>query len=180
MKIGGSDTKNNIFFSVIFLIGFLLSASFMPYVSGLGFNAYSWITADLLFSISIASGILYDNKKAVSIMALVAGVFSDIFLTPPVHLSPVLFLLGAYFATKAVGVFTHVNAFTVSAGSVPFFVLRAVTGCVFLMSGNTETKFGEILKLTIFPEFLCNILCTFFVYLIGGFIYKRFKRRFYI
>lgn len=180
MKISGSDTKNNIFFSVIFLIGFLLSASFMPYVSGVGFGAYSKITADLLFAISIVSGILYDNRKAVSIMALVAGVFSDIFLTPPVHLSPVLFLLGAYFATKAVSVFTRVNAFTVAVSSIPFFLARAVTGCVFLMSGNTETKFGDILKLTIFPEFVCNILCVFFVYLIVGFIYKRFKRRFYI
>ena len=180
MKLSGSDTKNNIFFAVIFALGFLLSAAFMPYVQGIGFGANSMVKADLLFALSIVCGIIYENRKAVSIMALVAGVVSDIFLTPPMHLSPVLFLLGAYFASETVSVFPRVNALTAAVSSVPFFLARAVTGCVFLMSANSETKFGDILKLSILPEFVCNILCVFIVYVILAFLYKRFKRKFYI
>lgn len=180
MKTSGSDTKNNIFFSIIFVLGFFLSAAVMPYTPGLGFGAGSKATADLLFALSIVCGIIYDNRKAVSIMALVAGIVSDMFLTPPMHLSPILFLLGAYFSSKTVSAFTRTNALTAAVASIPFFLARAVTGCIFLMAANNRTKLGEVLRLTVLPEFICNVVAVLIAYLVVAFLYKRFKRRFYV
>ncbi len=180
VKTNSSDTKNNIFFSVIFVLGFFFSAAIMPYTPGIGFGAHSKATADLLFALSIVCGILCDNRKAVSIMALVAGIVSDMFLTPPTHLSPVLFLLGAYFSSKTVATFTRTNALTAAVSSIPFFLARAVTGCIFLMAANNETKFGEVLRLTVLPELVCNVIAVFLAYIVVAFLYKRFKRRFYV
>lgn len=180
MKISGSDTKNNIFFSAIFVIGFFLSAAVMPYTPGVGFGADSKVTADLLFALSIVCGIIYDDRKAVSIMALVAGIVSDIFLTPPMHLSPVLFLLGAYFSSKAVATFTRTNAFTCAIASIPFFLARAVAGCIFIMAGNSQTRLGEVLSITVIPELVCNVIVTLVSYFVVDFLYKRFKRKFFV
>lgn len=180
MKTAGSETKNRIFFTVIFVLGFIVSASVMPYVPGGIFAGHGRVTADLLFALSIVCGIIYDDRKTVSILALVFGIVSDIFITPPIHISPVLFLLGAYYSSKTVNVFTHTGAVTAAIASIPFFFLRAVTGCIFIMSENSSIGLVKILKLAVLPEFACNVVTVFFAYIIVNFLYKRFKRRFYI
>ena len=179
MKIAGSENKNRIFFTVIFVIGFIVSASVMPYVPGAVFIGHGRVTADLLFALSIVCGIIYDDRKAISIIALVFGILSDIFLTPPIHISPVLFLLGAYYSSKTVSVFTHTGAVTAAIASIPFFLLRAVTGCIFIMSENSNIGLAKILKLAVLPEFACNVVTVFFAYIVVNFLYKWFKRRFF-
>lgn len=179
MKLSGSDKANKIFFSAILVLGFLISAAVLPYTPKTMIPRVE-VKADLLFAMCIVCGIIYDNRKAVSVMALVTGVMCDIFITPPSHLSPILFLLGAYYSSKTVAAFTRTNAFTAGFAAIPFFLLRAITGIVFLLSGNDALTFGKALKLVILPEFAVNVITVIVVYFIIDILYKFFKKRFYI
>ena len=178
LKVKGSDVKSKVFFSVLFTVFFLLAASIMPYV---GFEVPGTalrIVPDILFSLSIAAGIVYERNPA-SVIALIFGFMSDVFITPPVHLSPLLFFLGAYYSSKAVGAFTRVNCLTATVASIPFFLLRTIVGGVYLISRG-GMGFFEILKTVLLPELAMNVISMFFVYIVVSFLYKRFKRRFYI
>lgn len=181
MRISDSNVKSKVFFSVLFVVGFFFSASFMPYAARDFSAANISAIPDLLLALSIVCGIVYENRKAVSVIALVAGALTDIFITPPIHLSPILFFLAAYFASKTASVFVNVNAATVAVSAIPFCLFRAaVTGSIYIMSENSGLKLGTALKTTILPEFALNIVTVFFVYIVVKYLYKWFKRRFYI
>lgn len=167
MKLNGSDFKNRIFFIAVFLITFLLCGAFSP-------------RADLLFAVSIVCGIISDDRKGTAIIALVSGTLCDMLITRPQNLSPLLFFLGAYYAKKTVSAFTSTNAVAAAAASAPFFFLRAVTECVYILSETSGVSVGSILKAAVLPEFAFNVTAAFFAYIIVGFLHKRFKRRFFV
>ena len=178
MNTGKSDIANKIFFAVVFTVMFFLSG-----VIGIGMrvsDSTNFVRADLLFALSAVTGILYDNRCSAAIIALVFGVISDIFLTPPIHLSPILFFLSAYYISKLAGAFTNVNAVTAAVSSIPFFLARSVVGCIYTLSGNDEAGLWYVIKNITLPELAFNITAVFFVYIVVNFIYKRIKRRFYI
>lgn len=178
MNTGKSDIINKIFFAVMFVIMFFVSCVFVP---GIRLNGTkTLVCADLLFALSIVTGVLYGNRRAASVTALIFGVVSDVFLTPPIHLSPILFFFSAYYAFKTVSVFTRVNAATVAVSSIPFFLIRSVIGCIYTVSKNEELKLGYVIKQISLPELAFNVTAVFFVYIVVSFIYKRIKRRFYI
>lgn len=180
VKISGSEIKSKVFFSVLYVLFFFVGAVFMPYAAE-GFQGRNIAAApDVLFALSIVMGVIYENRKAASVIALAAGVLSDIFITPPIHLSPLLFFLGAYFASKTAGVFSSIRAVTVSVSSIPFFLARGIICTVFVMSADKKAAFGSVLRTTVLPELAFNVVMVFFVYIIVSFLYKRFKRRFYI
>lgn len=178
MKIGRSDIKNKVFFSVLFAIVFFISCVFSQTL-GTGGEIVA-VSADLLFALSIITGILYENRRAASAIALVAGVVSDVFLTPPMHISPLLFFVGAYYSSKIAGVFTAVNAVTVSMASIPFFMLRSVVSCVYIISENKGANLAGVIRTTVLPELAVNVAAVFFSYIVVSFIYKKVKRRFFI
>lgn len=180
MKPIESNIKCKVFFVLLFVVAFFISASIMPYVGIKTDKSAFPVTPDLLFALSIVCGIIYENKKTASIMALIFGTLSDVFITNPIHLSPLLFFLGAYFAASAVGVFTKENSVSAAVASIPFFLIRSVCGGVVLVAENPEAKFGYIVKSILLPELAGNVVTVFFVYFIVKFLYKRFKKRFYI
>lgn len=177
MKHGKNDIINKIFFTLVFVIVFFARSVFLPFP---GLNNTGAVYADLLFALSIVTGILYDNSRSASVIALIFGVISDVFITPPMHLSPLLFFFAAYFAPKVVSVFTSVNAATSAVASIPFFLIRAVIGCVYIISENQEAGFTYVIKNIILPELAFNVTAVFIIYIIVGFVYKKVKRRFYI
>lgn len=179
MKTGKTDIVNKIFFSAVFVLVFFASCVFVPGIR-IGNDSVKPVCADLLFALSIVSGILYENRKAVSVIALVFGVVSDIFLTPPMHFSPVLFFFAAYYASKTISVFTRQNAATAAVASVPFFLIRSVAGCVYVMSENDGVKLSYVIKSVTLPELAFNVTAVFLTYVIVSFVYKRIKRRFII
>lgn len=180
MRISGSEAKSKIFFSSMFVLFFFIAASVMPYVSESFHSRQISATPDLLFALSIVCGIVYENRKAASVIALVAGVICDIFMTPPIHFSPLMFFLGAYFASKTIGVFTAENASTAAVASIPFFLARTVISTLYILSEDKDAHLAEILKTTALPELALNVVSVFFIYVIVNFLYKRFKRRFYM
>lgn len=167
MKVKGSDVKNRIFFVSVLTAAFLAEGAFAP-------------GANLIFAASIVCGILSDDRKFVSAAALIAGAASDVLITPPSNISPILFFLGAYCASKTVGAFTSVNAASSAAASVPFFALKAAVKTIWLLSETDGVSAGTILKMSVLPEFAFNVTAVFFMYIAISFLYKRFKRRFYI
>ncbi len=178
MNTGHSDIKNKVFFSVLFGIVFFISCVFSPSF-GIG-GEKNPVSADLLFALSIVVGILYENRKAASVIALVAGVMSDVFLTPPMHISPLLFFVGAYYASKAVALFTRTNAITVAVASIPFFLARSVVSCIYIMSENKGVNLSRVIGTITLPELAVNVVAVFFSFIAVSFIYKKAKRRFFI
>ena len=67
---------------------------------------------------------------------------------------------------------------TVSAiSSIPFFLARAVTGCVYAVYESDGTSISYVIKNVSLPELALNVTSVFFMYLIVSFIYTRIKRR---
>jgi cell shape-determining protein MreD len=150
------------------------------FVPGIRAGGRYAVCADLLFAMSVVCGIIYENRRAASVIAFVFGIISDVFLTPPMHLSPILFFFSAYYAAKSVGVFTRINATTAAVSSIPFFLIRSVVGCVYTVSKNDGTSLGFVLKNTVLPELAFNVTAVFFTYFAVSFLYKWAKRRFFI
>ena len=177
MKLGKSESINKIFFSLAFTVVFFISGAFAP---GIGADNKGFICADLLFAMSIVAGVLYENTVSASVIALIFGVISDVFITPPMHLSPLLFFLAAYFVSRLAGVFTAVNAVSATVASIPFFLVRAVVGTVYILSENDETELVSVIGQTILPELAVNVASVFVVYILVSFLYKKVKKRFYV
>ncbi|MBP5245072.1 MAG: rod shape-determining protein MreD [Clostridia bacterium] len=179
MKTTDSTKKTRVFFSIVFLLVFFVNASIIAYI-GAGSEGGNAVVPDLLLALAAVCGIICPDVKGVSVIALVFGVISDVFITPPAHLSPFLFFIAAYFAKKTVNIFTRTNALTAALASVPFFLIRAFVGSIYVMSEYKESALSEVLKKTILPEFALNVLSVVVMYLIVNFLYKKFKRRFYL
>ncbi len=175
-----NNRKTRIFFGVLFFVCFFFEASLAPFI-GVSFDGgKTHITGDLLFALSIACGMLCDDRRFIGIIALVFGAMSDFFLTPASHLSPILFFLAAYFGAYTIGVFTSQNAATAAVASLPFFLLRLVSGAIYLLSIPDSGGLSALLQSILLPELVCNVVAAFCMYLVVGFLYKRFKRRFYL
>lgn len=164
--------KERIFFGVLFLLGFLVGASVWPY-AGVSFDrGQSRVTADLMYALCITAGMLAEDRRGVSLEALLLGALSDLFLTPPMHLSPLLFFLAGYLAHYTLGVFSRAGAVTAAVASLPFCLLRTLTGAIYLLSAGGES-FSFAVGSILLPELACNVVTVFFAYLIVGFFYKK-------
>ncbi len=164
--------KERIFFGVLFVLGFLISASIWPYADISFDRGQSRVTADLMYALCITAGMLAEDRRGVATEALVAGALSDFFLTPPMHFSPLLFFLAAYLAHRTIGTFSRANAVTAAVASLPFCLLRTLTGAIYLLSAGEES-FSFAVGSILLPELACNVVTIFFAYLIIGFLYKK-------
>lgn len=172
MRVMSRRGKERIFFGVLFLLGFLISASIWPY-AGVSFDkGQTHVTSDLMYALCIVSGMIAEDKKGVSLEALALGAFADFFVAPPIHLSPLLFFLAGYLARYTVGVFSGSNAGVAAVASIPFYLLRSITGGFYLLAADEES-FSFAVKSILLPELACNVTTAFFVYLIVSFFYKR-------
>lgn len=179
-SLSGSRLKTVCFFAVLFTLAFLFCASLAPYMGISLDGGKTRVVFDLLLALSLSCGMICEDRRAISVIALVFGVLSDLFLTPAMHLSPLLFFLSAYFASTVAQVFTSVNAATAAVSSLPFLLIRAVTGGIFLMSENNGAALGYVVGRILLPEFALNVTAVFLTYLAVKFLYKRFRRRFYV
>jgi cell shape-determining protein MreD len=179
VKTTDSTKKTRLFFAIVYLIVFFVNASIIAYI-GVNSQGNNTIVPDLLLALSAVCGIICPDIKGISVIALVFGTVSDVFITPPAHLSPLLFFIAAYFAKKTVNIFARTNALTAAVAAVPFFLIRAFVGSIYVMSEYRESALSAVLKNTILPEFAINVLSTVVLYIIINFMYKRFKRRFYL
>ena len=175
-SFASSRVRERVFFSVLFLLVFLASASIFPY-TGYTDKENIRTVPDVLLALCLVSGILDDDRHYISLLALIFGALSDFFLTPPTHLSPILFFLGAYFSSVTVNAFTSVNVLTATVASLPFWLARSVTGGLFLLSKAKGADFGYVVKKILVPELCVNVLATFLVYLAVSFVYKKWIRR---
>ena len=172
INLSSARTGERLYFGVLFLLIFLLSASVFPYTGYTDAEKVRTVP-DVLLALSVVSGILSDDRKFIAGLALAFGALSDFFLTPPAHLSPILFFLAAYFSSVTVNAFTSVNPVTATAASLPFLLARSVTGGVALLSASGGKSFGYVVKKILLPELAVNVITVFAVYLIIGFLYKK-------
>lgn len=177
MKTGKHDVVNKVFFSLVFVFMFFISSVTTP---GINIHGGGSICADLLLATSIVTGVIYENRKAAGVIALVFGVVGDVFLNPPTSLSPLIYLLGAYYAPLIVGVFTGTNVLTVGIAAVPFLALKGVVGCIFASSYGNGVSIFRVIKNIALPELAFNIVAVAVIYVGVRFLYKHVKRRFYL
>ena len=175
-SLSAAAVKERLFFGLLFLLAFLLSATVFPYTGYTGKENIR-IVPDVPLALCFVCGIVCKNRRYAALLALVFGALSDFFLTPPTHLSPILFFLSAYFSSAAVGIFTSVNAVTATVSSLPFFLARSITGGLFLLAENGSGSFGTIVKSILFPELCVYVAVTFVIYLLVGVIARKWVYR---
>lgn len=175
-----SNLKSNVFFAVLFVIFFFFSASVLPFMVSDKESGKINAAFDILLALSITVGMVYENRKSAAVLALVFGILNDVFISPPVHLSPLVFMLGAYFSSKNLKVFTKANPLTATIAAVPFLLMRSATGVFYLMSDGAQAGLAQTIFKILLLEFVYNAAAVFVMYAVVKFLYKHFKRRFFI
>lgn len=164
----------NVLFAVLFVLYFLLSSSVMPLLDG----TKPGIVPDIMLCLCCVAPLFLERRTA-CVMALVAGAFTDLFVMPPFHFSPVLFFLAAYFIPEITKVFSKLNAAGAATGSVLFLLARGILGTFYLISQFSGASFANILTKCIIPEFLINFAFVIITYFVASLAARLFRLREY-
>jgi len=165
-----TNTGMNVFFGILFFLYLLLSSSAMPLFDETG----PGIKPDILLSLCCVCP-LFAGKKASCVYAVIFGFVSDIIVTPPFHFSPVLFFLCAAAIPVMARSFSKPTVAVCAVFSLPFLLLRAITGSFYLLSQFPEITTGEMLSRCIVPETLFNFACVIITYFISFAVIKLFR-----
>lgn len=167
----GANTKGmTVLFSVSFAVLFLVSSALL---FSLGKTALG-VKPDILLAMAIVCP-LFCTTKTSALLALIFGTLSDLSVTPAAHFSPVLFVLCAFFVPKLASVFNNNRAAEAAVCSLPFVLLRSLTGVFYLLSAYEDAKFVNILTKCIIPEFLCNVAAVIVVHFVMKFLVRKFR-----
>ncbi len=170
-------TKNEkyapvILFSVLYGVFFLLSAVNVP-----GVGKYDRLHCDILLCLSCIAP-LYCSQKSTAVLTLIFGFLTDISVTHPSHLSPVLFLLCAVCVPRLISGFSRINAAVIAVCSLPLLLCRSFTGLVYLMNKYSGVGFFELVKGTVLPELVLNFSGVVIVYFVVRAFARFFRIRF--
>ncbi len=170
MNKSKSDKGTIVLFSVCYVLLFLISSAL---VFGLEDTPFG-IKPDLLLAMAVVCPLFCDRNTSI-VLALVFGLLTDLSVTPPVHFSPIVFLLCAFLVPKISSVFSKNSGAEAAVSGLAFVFLRAVTGAFYLLSTYKEAKFGDIVTMCILPEFFCNIAAVIIVYYIMSALVRLFR-----
>lgn len=160
MYINKQKNGMTVLFGIIYLLFFLLSA-----VNLTGRDGIANIKPDILLSLACVCPV-FCTKKASAVYALLFGFLTDISVTPPAHLSPLVFLLAAYLMPKLSSGFSRTSVAVCAVCSCPVLLIRAVTGLVYLLRSYAGSKITELVKFTLAPELAVNfaaVIVTYFI-----------------
>ncbi len=159
-------TSDILFFAAVSAICFLLSSSVLPFLT-------TGIKPDLLLCLCCLLPKFLPTKSC-CIFAVTLGYLSDLFINPPYHLSPVLFLCAVIITPLFYSGFKRVGTVTASVcalvGLAFAGVVRAATG---LLLDGTQGLYAIIVN-TVFAELMVNFAFT----LLTGYILKVLCSRF--
>ena len=110
----------------------------------------------------VISALILDKKTA-CIYALIFGTLTDLFVMPPFHFSPVIYLVTCYFAVRLSFVFAKMSAATTAVISIPFLLLRSFVGMFYLLY-SYKAPLGKIISKCIAPEFFVNLASVIVTY----------------
>ncbi len=165
-----SDKGTIILFSVSYAVLFLISSALLFGLEGMHLG----IKPDLLLAMAVICPLFCDRKTSI-VLALVFGALTDLSVTHPVHFSPVLFLLCAFFVPKISSIFSKNGGAESAVSGLAFVFLRSLTGVFYLLSAYEEAKFIDIIRMCILPEFFCNIAAIIVVYYVMSALVRMFR-----
>ena len=167
----GANTKGmTALFSISYAVLFLVSSALLFSLN----ETYIGIKPDILLAMAVVCPLFCTNKVSVA-LALVFGLLSDLSVTPPMHFSPVLFVLCAFFVPRLASVFSKTGTTEAAVCAIPFVFVRSVTGIFYLLSVYENAKFVQMLTKCIVPEFFCNIACVIALHYIIKLLVRWFR-----
>ncbi len=158
MNDKAENKKKVILFGVLFTLFFLISAAVTSELNNVGMR----VVPDISLALCVVSTLMLDKKTA-CVYALVFGTLMDLFVMPPFHFSPVIYLVTCYFAEKLSFVFSKMSAATTAVISIPFLLLRSVVGTFYLLY-SYKAPLGKIISKCIAPEFFVNLASVIVTY----------------
>lgn len=161
--------KENIFFTLVFLFFYIITASVVPYL-GLRMefltfgNAVtsSTVNPDIIFAVVLATALLNSGRRAV-ILGIIFGFIVDVTTSVPLF-SPVCYCLCGHYAgvlSKSFSGRGVVNAVLVAC---PLLLARVLTSTFYLLGTWHSISFAEIIFGAVIPEYIYNLFCVLLIY----------------
>lgn len=169
-KYKKDSTSKHVFLVCTAFVCFLIASSVLPFVS----DAKGLPTPDILLCFVCILPAFTDIKKA-GVYALALGFLSDLFVTLPLNLSPVVYLACVYIAAKCHTYFARVGSLALAISTLPCIVLKLAAGAaVSLLTVDGANMSGFSVSSAVFTMaggFAMAIALSFVMRL----IYKKLK-----
>lgn len=164
--------KNNkgiyVFFGVMSLAVFLVSASVLPFLA----QTKNFAMPDLALCLVCILPCFMPVKTA-CIYALSLGFLCDLFINSPVCFSPVIYLAAVCIMPFFHGHFSRVGAVTAAVCSIPAFLIRGIAGTAVMIYAYGGENFTGIITAKLLPELGVNLACSIVVCAIIFFIVEK-------
>lgn len=169
------NKKKDIFFTVFFLITFVLSTKVMPQLAMQGARQLGiTVKADLLLAAVISLGLL-QGKKYAAVYALAAGFIFDVFVGNPYAFSPVVYFLCGYFAEKAAAPFSRKTPLSVLLIAAMLLWIKALASFFYLMAISRDVSPAVLLTNGVVPEYLVNVISTALIFAVMRILMALFR-----
>lgn len=176
-----SNTKrDNIFFTVIFILFYILTVCAVPHLGiRMGFLSFgglinqSTVRPDIIFALVLCTAIFSSRRRAV-VLGIIFGFIVDITCFAPVF-SPLVYCICGLYAYSASQTFAGHGVVNAMIVSLPLLLTKVIVGMFYLLATWHDISFSDILFGAVLPEYLYNILTVGVVYLVLKLLMKLFK-----
>jgi cell shape-determining protein MreD len=149
-----SEKKNTglyVFFGILGLLLFLLTASALSFIS----NRKGLPDADLLLCLVCAACAFMPAKRA-CVFALVFGLFADLFLFAPTAFSPIVYMIAVLLTSRLYRGFSKLGSVVMAVCSIPAFAVKNSVDTVVTLTLFRDASLKKILIDTSLPFMLIN------------------------
>ena len=164
------EKPTHIFLAISALVCFLVSSSVLPFLS----SVKSHPSPDILLCFVCLLPFFTDTKTS-AIFAVSLGFLSDLFITAPLCLSPIVYLAAVYISARCHTYFASTGSLSLAISALPSIVLKLVVnsvGVLLTVEGSNISGmsfWGGVLSVII--TFASAIVLAFVL----RFIYKKLK-----
>lgn len=144
-----------VFFGILSLIVFLVSASVLPFLS----QTKNFAMPDLALCL-VCILPCFMSVKTACIYALSLGFLSDLFINSPVCFSPVIYLAAVCIMPYFHSHFSRVGTVTAAVCSIPAFLIRGTVGAAVMIYVYGGENFKSIITAKLLPELGVNLACS--------------------
>ncbi len=176
-----SDNKREyIFFSVLFLIFYLLTSGAISYFA-IKMNFLSFgglipqhpVVPDILFALVLCTAILNSKRRAV-IFGIIFGFVVELTCNVPAF-SPLVYCICGHFAYGLSSSFAGRGAVNAMITAMPLLLPRVLVSTFYLLGTWHDISFAGIMLGAVLPEFIYNVLAVGVVFLLLRLLMRIFK-----
>ncbi len=176
-----SDSKReNVFFTVVFLVYYIISASVVPYLGVrmefLSFGnavTQSTVQPDLLFALVLCTAILHSSRRAV-ILGIIFGFIVDVTGGVPL-MSSICYCICGHYASSMSRSFSGRGAINAVLVAAPLLLTRLAVSAFYLLATWHSVSFVDIMLGAVIPEYLYNLAVVLVTYPILHWLMRLFR-----